>query len=162
MISTVEKVLFLKSVDLFSLIAGEDLAQVATIAQEVSFEAGEVILQEGEIGDSLFLIIEGEVQVHRLQKEIARLGERQSFGEMAILDDEPRSASVTSLSDVVCLKIAREEFFELMSEKMEIAHGIIRILTGRLRRANERLAELGVETTHPQPADPRAAMSESR
>ncbi|HOX46605.1 MAG TPA: cyclic nucleotide-binding domain-containing protein [Myxococcota bacterium] len=140
MISTVEKVLFLKSVDLFAKIPGEDLAQIAGIAQEVSFEQGELIIQEGEMGDSLFLIIEGQVQVHRLGREISKLGERDAFGEMALLDHEPRSASVTAQSDVTCLKVEREDFFELMSEKIEIAHGIIRVLTHRLREANEKLS----------------------
>jgi len=139
-ISTVEKVLFLKSVDLFAKIPGEDLAQIAGIAQEVSFEQGELIIQEGEMGDSLFLIIEGQVQVHRLGREISKLGERDAFGEMALLDHEPRSASVTAQSDVTCLKVEREDFFELMSEKIEIAHGIIRVLTHRLREANEKLS----------------------
>lgn len=140
MISTVEKVLFLKSVGLFSKIPGEDLAQIAGIAQEVHFEKGELIIQEGEIGDSMFLIIEGRVFVQRLGQELNRLGERESFGEMALLDNEPRSATVGGASDVTCLKIDREEFFELMSEKIEIAHGIIHILTQRLREANDKLS----------------------
>ena len=140
MISTVEKVLFLKSVDLFSRIPGEDLAQVAGIAQEVTFERGQLIIQEGDMGDSMFLIIEGQVTVHHLGTELSRLAEKQSFGEMAILDNEPRSASVTAQTDVTCLKIEREDFYELMSEKIEIAHGIIRTLTQRLRDTDKKLA----------------------
>jgi CRP-like cAMP-binding protein len=136
----VEKVLFLKSVDLFARIPGEDLAQIAGIAQEISFEQGEMIIQEGEMGDSLFLIIEGKVGVHRLGKEITSLSERDAFGEMSLLDHEPRSASVTALTDATCLKVDREDFFELMSEKIEIAYGIIRVLTHRLREANEKMA----------------------
>jgi CRP-like cAMP-binding protein len=149
MISTVEKVLFLKSVELFSRIPGEDLAQIAGIAQEVHFEQGELIIQEGEMGDSMFLIIEGEVMVHRLTKELTRLGERESFGEMALLDNEPRSATVTGISDVTCLKVDREEFYELMSEKIEIAHGIIRMLTHRLREANQKLSEKNTTQSAP-------------
>jgi len=141
MLSTVEKVLFLKSVDLFTRINGEDLAQVAGIAQEVVFENGELIIQEGEVGDSMFLIIEGDVMVHRMTQQIAKLGEREAFGEMAILDHEPRSASVTAMSDTTCLKVEREDFYELMSEKPEIAHGIIRVLTHRLREVNKRLSD---------------------
>jgi CRP/FNR family cyclic AMP-dependent transcriptional regulator len=141
MISTVEKVLFLKSVDLFSKIPGEDLAQVAGIAQEVTFDNGQLIIQEGEIGDSMFLIIDGEVIVHRASQQITRLGEREAFGEMAILDNEPRSASVSAASDVTCLKVEREDFYELMSEKTEIAYGIIRVLTHRLREANQKISD---------------------
>ncbi len=141
MIATVEKVLFLKSVDLFSHIPGEDLAQVAGIAQEVTFEEGELIIQEGEMGDSLYLIIDGQVSVHRETQELSKLGEKESFGEMAILDNEPRSASVTATSDVTCLKVSREDFYDLMSEKIEIAHGIIRVLTHRLRDANLKMSD---------------------
>jgi CRP-like cAMP-binding protein len=141
MLSTVEKVLFLKSVDLFSKIPGEDLAQVAGIAQEVHYENGELIIQEGEMGDSMFLIIEGKVLVHRMTQQIAELVEKESFGEMAILDQDPRSASVTAGTDVTCLKVERDDFYELMSEKSEIAYGIIRVLTHRLREANQKLSD---------------------
>lgn len=142
MLSTVEKVLFLKSVDLFSKIPGEDLTQVAGIASEVSFEQNELIFQEGEMGDSLYLIVDGSVRVHNQGKEITRLNEKQAFGEMAILDNEPRSASVTAVTDVACLKIDRQDFYEVMFEKVEIAYGIIRVLTGRLRDANLKLSTI--------------------
>jgi CRP-like cAMP-binding protein len=141
MLSTVEKVLFLKSVDLFSRIPGEELAQVAGIAQEIHFDSGELIIQEGEMGDSMYLIIEGKVAIHRTDQQIAELGERESVGEMAILDQDPRSASVSALSDVTCLKVEREDFYELMSEKSEIAYGVIRMLTHRLREANQKLSD---------------------
>jgi CRP-like cAMP-binding protein len=141
MFSTVEKVLFFKSVDLFSSIPGEELAQIADIAQEINFERGELIIQEGEQGDSLFLITAGEVMVHRLTQELTQLGYRQSFGEMSLLDSDPRSATVTALSDVTCLKVERDDFYELMADKIGIAHGIIRVLTQRLREANEQLSK---------------------
>jgi CRP-like cAMP-binding protein len=61
---------------------------------------------------------------------------------MAVLDNEPRSASVTALTDVTCLKIERQDFYGLMFEKVEIAYGIIRALTGRLREADRKLSTL--------------------
>lgn len=135
MLSTVEKVLFLKSIDLFSAIPGEDLAQVALIAGEESRDPGEEIFGEGESGDALYLVLDGKVRVHKGEKTIAELGERECFGEMAILDASPRSATVTTLSDVSLLKIAREDFQEILSEKPEIAQGIIHVLIKRLRNA---------------------------
>ena len=135
MISTVEKVLFLKSIDLFSAIPGEDLAQVALIAAEETRDPGEEIFAEGESGDALYLVLDGRVRVHKGQKTIAEIGERECFGEMAILDAAPRSATVTALSDVSLLKIAREDFQEILSEKPEIAQGIIHVLIKRLRNA---------------------------
>lgn len=133
MLSTVEKVLFLKSIELFSALPGEDLAQVALIAVEESRERDEEIFAEGEGGDALYLVLEGKVRVHKGEKTIAELGERECFGEMAILDASPRSASVTTLEEVSLLKIAREDFQEILAEKPEIAQGILQVLIKRLR-----------------------------
>lgn len=135
MLSTVEKVLFLKSIDLFSQIPGEDLAQIALISTEESREPNEEIFAEGEAGDALYLVLDGRVRVHKNDRVIAELGERECFGEMAILDAAPRSATVTALIDSNLLKISREDFQEIMVEKPEIATGIIRVLSGRLRNA---------------------------
>lgn len=133
MISTVEKVLFLKSIDLFSQIPGEDLSQIAQITDEVRFEEGDEIFHEGDPGDTLYFVIDGRVRVHRGPIELAVLGERQVFGEMALLDSEPRSASVSAISDVTLLKITRDDFNEILVEKAEIAQGVIKVLTRRLR-----------------------------
>jgi CRP/FNR family transcriptional regulator, cyclic AMP receptor protein len=135
MISTVEKVLFLKSIDLFSQIPGEDLAAVAQIASEDTRDPGDEIFSEGESGDALYLVIDGRVRVHKVDRVIAELGERECFGEMALLDAAPRSASVTSITPTTLLKIAREDFQEIMAEKPEIAQGVIKVLTRRLRDA---------------------------
>jgi CRP/FNR family transcriptional regulator, cyclic AMP receptor protein len=135
LLTTVEKVLFLKSIELFSQIPGEDLAQVALIATEESREQGEEIFAEGESGDALYLVLEGKVRVHKDDRVIAELGERECFGEMAILDASPRSATVTALDNTNLLKISREDFQEIMSEKPEIALGIIKVLSHRLRNA---------------------------
>ena len=135
MISTVEKVLFLKSIDLFSQIPGEDLAQVALISTEENRDQGEDSFAEGESGDALYLVLDGKVRVHKSDRVIAELGERECFGEMAILDAAPRSASVTTLTDTNLLKISRDDFQEIMAEKPEIANGIIKVLLRRLRDA---------------------------
>jgi CRP-like cAMP-binding protein len=135
LLSTVEKVLFLKSIDLFSQIPGEDLAQVALIATEEAREEGEEIFAEGEAGDALYLVLDGKVRVHRGDRQIAELGERECVGEMAILDASPRSATVTAMADTNLLKISREDFQEIMAEKPEIALGIIKVLSHRLRGA---------------------------
>ena len=86
-------------------------------------------------GDALYLVIDGKVRVHKQDRVIAELGERECFGEMAILDAAPRSATVTALTETAMLKITREDFQEIMTEKPEIAMGIIKVLTRRLRDA---------------------------
>jgi len=135
LLTTVEKVLFLKSIELFSQIPGEDLARLALIASEETREQGEEIFAEGEDGDALYLVLDGKVRVHRGERGIAELGERECFGEMAILDASPRSASVTSIAESHLLKISREDFQEILGEKPEIAMGVIKVLTARLRSA---------------------------
>lgn len=142
MITTTERVLFLKGVALFARIPGEDLVQVARIAKEVLFEEGQIVMQEGEEGDCLLLIIEGEVAVVRDDVEIARLGGDECVGEMSLLDSEPRSASVRALSDVVALELNHDDFYDMMNEHAQIARGIITTLTKRLRESIARDAAL--------------------
>jgi CRP-like cAMP-binding protein len=141
MITTVEKVLFLKSVDLFRSLPGEDLAQIAEISEEVPTASGETFIREGESGDALYLVLEGKVRVHSGERTFKELGERECVGEMSILDSEPRSASVTASSDATLLKIGREEFRDILAERPEISLGIIRVLTRRLRDANRAAAQ---------------------
>jgi len=84
------------------------------------------------------LIVDGTVKVHSGEQVFAELGTKQCFGEMSILDSEPRSASITSLSELILLKIKRDDFTEILAEKPEISLGIIKVLTTRLREANRR------------------------
>jgi CRP-like cAMP-binding protein len=136
MISTVEKVLFLKSIDLFRALPSEELAQIAEIAEEQPMASGDSVFAEGEPGDALYLIVEGRVKVHKGDKELVRLGIRDVFGEMAVLDSEPRSASVSTVEDAVLLKIGRDDFRDILTERPEISMGVMKVLTRRLRETN--------------------------
>ncbi|MFM7202924.1 MAG: Npt1/Npt2 family nucleotide transporter [Myxococcota bacterium] len=138
MISSVEKVLFLRRVDLFSQLPGRELLNLAFIAEQVTFAEDSLIFEEGSEGDCLYLILSGQVRVSRSGRNIAQLGPRECFGEMAILDRAPRSATVTAIERVQVLRIERDSFYELLAQKREIALGIIRILVHRLRESNER------------------------
>ena len=138
MINTVEKVLFLKSVDLFRALPGEELATIAEIAEEQPFAAGDQIFAEGEPGDALYLVVEGTVKVHKGDKALSQLGERDVFGEMAVLDAEPRSASATVVKDAVLLKIGRDDFRDVLRERPEIGMGVLQVLSRRLRASSRR------------------------
>lgn len=134
MLSTIEKLLFLKEIELFQSLSHEDLAQVAQIAIEVEIEENETFIVEGDIGDALFLILEGRVSIHKGNQVLTTLGEKEPIGEMGILDSSPRSASCSAVSDLRVLKIERDDFHELMADRLEIAQGIIKVLLSRLRR----------------------------
>ncbi len=139
MISTIEKVLFLKSVQLFATLPSEDLARVAQIANEATFRRDETFIRQGEMGDCLYVIIDGavDVEVNGVGK-VAELGPRSFVGDMAILSSAPRNANVKAAGDVICLRIDRDDFWDLMGDRPEIALGIIRELCRRLDDANRR------------------------
>jgi hypothetical protein len=140
MLLTVEKVLFLKSAPLFSGLDSEELAALADIALEKDCAPGEILFEEGEPGHHLYVLVRGKVEVFRRldtrEYPIAFLGEKECFGEMAILDNEPRSASIRAQEPSVVLKIDRESFRELIIERPQIAFAVMRILSSRLRHKN--------------------------
>ena len=125
MLLTLEKAVFLKSVSLFTGLEGEELAALAEITLEKEYAAGEMIFEQGQPAHHLYVIVQGKVEVFMRadssERPIAVLGEKECFGEMAILDDEPRSASIRALEPTVVIKIARESFAELIHERPQIA-----------------------------------------
>lgn len=140
MYSTLEKTILLKGVELFQSIPGSKLSRVAQIAAEVRLPDSARIFSEGDHGSSLFIVVDGKVRIHRGERELAVLGKGDCLGEMALLDREPRSADATVTSAAVLLEIPQEGFYDVMAANPEIMNGIIRLLTARLRRANEKLA----------------------
>ena len=139
MYSTLEKTIILKSVDMFKSIPAENLSRVAQITEEVDFEANTQIMAEGDYGDSLFIVVDGNVKIHKGDQEIVRLGKGACLGEMALLDGEPRSADATVTEDSTLFKIEQEGFYEVMGSQSEIMEGIIKLLSGKLRDTNEKL-----------------------
>ena len=133
MLLTIERVALLKGIDIFAETPDDILASVARIIEEVEVTQGENFIREGESGDCLFIVIEGEVRVHSDDKTIILLGPGKTVGELALLDPEPRSASVAATEDTLLFRIDREPFDEVMADRPEIARGVIRALTRRLR-----------------------------
>ncbi|HUS31169.1 MAG TPA: cyclic nucleotide-binding domain-containing protein, partial [Kofleriaceae bacterium] len=136
MLTTAEKVLFLKGAELFAAIPAEDVAAIATAAEEVSFEEGEVIFAAGDPGDSLYLVVEGKVRIAAGERTLAELGTREVFGEMAILDPAPRSATAVATAPVVAVRLGQDDFSDVLAERPEVAAGVLRVLVRRLRTAN--------------------------
>ena len=133
MLSTVEKVLILKTVPMFSQTPDNVLADVANLLEQVDVSENEIIFREGDVGDNMYVILDGKVRVHNDERLVNYLIEREVFGEMALLDPEPRSASVTALEATRLFRLNQGSFYKLMEERPEVAMGIIHILTARLR-----------------------------
>ena len=133
----VQKILFLKNVPLFSSMPPSDLSHLAKIAEEMIFQTGETIITQGEHGESLYLIVNGKVTVLQNGKQVAELSDAHFFGEMSILDGEPRSASVQALTDCLLLCISKDDFYTILSRYPEVSLHIIRTLTQRLRQTTQ-------------------------
>jgi len=140
--ATVEKILFLKSAPVFERVTGEDLAALARVAEVETYPNGQVIFREGEMGDALYVIVKGKVAIASGGERLAELGPSEAFGEMAVLDEVPRSATATAQDETEVLRIGSEEFYEILHEQVEIAEGVIRMLTGRLREADATIQKL--------------------
>jgi CRP-like cAMP-binding protein len=130
---TVEKLLFLRNVPLFSSLASKELGRVAAVTEEVIYPAGSKIVTEGDYGDAMFLIADGHVAIVRGNQQIAMLGPKNYFGEMSILDGEPRAASAIAHDDCLLLRIGQRDFHEILARHFHASLSIIKTLCGRLR-----------------------------
>jgi CRP-like cAMP-binding protein len=127
-------VIALKSVGFFGGTSGEVLADLVGTLDEVAVEAGGVVFRKGEHGDSLYIINEGRVTVHDGEHIYDRLAANDVFGEMALLDPAPRSATVTAEETTHLLRLEQEPFFELLAEHAEIGKQILQLLSRRIRQ----------------------------
>ena len=104
MLLTIEKIITLKSIELFSKINEEDLFNLATSLKEIEYESAVEVITQGDLGTSMYIIISGEVEVQIDGKKIVTLGEKEVFGELAALDPEPRAATVLTTETTLFLK----------------------------------------------------------
>jgi CRP/FNR family cyclic AMP-dependent transcriptional regulator len=134
----IEKVLVLKSLNLFKDTPENILADLAPLMKEMQYEQGIEIFKEGETGDCMYIIQQGNIKIHKGNTTLAILKEKEVFGELSLLDADTRSASATADTDCILYKIDQEPFYELMDERPEVAKGFIKILCQRLRTMNEK------------------------
>ncbi len=143
MLLIIEKVALLKSAEIFAETPDYVLASVAAIVEEIHLAPGETFIHEGELADAMYLVVDGEVQVHSRGTPIITLGPGKSVGELAVLDPEPRSASVKSVADTLVLRIEKEALDEVMADRPEIAQAVIVALCRRVREQGRTIATLG-------------------
>ena len=122
----------LKSVPLFEHCSRRDLGRIAEITDEVAAEDGEVLITEGDRGRDFFVIISGEVEVRRKGRKVATLGPGTFFGEMALLSNQPRTATVSAVSPLRLLVIADRAFVDLLDAMPELWLKVARSLAERL------------------------------
>jgi CRP-like cAMP-binding protein len=137
--SIMEHVLLLRRVPLLAVLPLTDLQRVAGIASERNFTDGEVICEEGEPGDELYVIVSGAVLVlvkqhDGTQKEIARRKAGDVVGEMSIITGDNRNATLVASGDIHVLSLDRLNFESLMRERPEVSLAIMRQLCNRLKQ----------------------------
>ncbi len=142
MLSTIEKVIHLKPVSIFSQIPDHILANIAMVLETVEYLPDQLIFQKGDPGDAMYVIVSGGVRVTDNGHELEHLGESSVFGELALLDNEPRAASVTATEDTLLLRLPQEVFHELLEGHSTIARGILTVLSQRLRVCTNNLSAL--------------------
>jgi CRP-like cAMP-binding protein len=138
MLTTIEKVIFLQDVDIFEHTLTEDLAHIALITEEIDMRKDTTIFEEGDIADSMYMVIEGNVRLTRNGEDVMFAGSKEVFGSWALLDDEPRIVTARVVEDCRLLKINKEDFIDLLADHVEISQSIMKTTVKRLRNLMSR------------------------
>ena len=147
-LTSMEKITFLKASPFFAALPLEELYHIALSVQEESVKAGSTVIRQGTLGDKMYIVVEGELEVRRFDNEedaagadvaaghlMATMRDKQVFGDMALLDDEPRSASVIAVRDCDLLSLQRGDLERILRRYSSIAFNMMRILSNRLRES---------------------------
>lgn len=137
----------LRQVPLFQQLGDPELERICLASREKSYPKNSVILFEDDPGDALFVVLSGQVKVVLIGEEgreviLSILGDGDFFGEMALIDDQPRSAHVIAIQDSKLLVLRRDDFHRCLESSPRIALGLLRAMSRRLRQADEKIGGL--------------------
>ena len=138
----IEKVLLLKNSEIFLNCKESDLVEIASICHENYIDAGITIFNKGDAGNCMYFIYSGSVSIHDQQHQLAVLSDNEIFGELSLLDSEARSASATTITDCILLKIEQEHFYDVVATNTDILKGIMRTICKRLREQDRITIEM--------------------
>jgi CRP/FNR family cyclic AMP-dependent transcriptional regulator len=130
------KLSHLSEVQMFSSLNKRELGLVSRVADVVDIPEGTEIMAEGSVGHEFYLILEGEAVVRRDGRKIAALGPGRYFGELALLDRAPRSATIVAGTPIQALVIGQREFLGVLDEVPAVAHKLLVSMASRLRDAD--------------------------
>jgi len=137
-ISSAQKATWLSRVPLFAGISDESMQRLAEVTGEQDFSAGTFIVRQGQVGTGLYVILSGSARVLRGSEELAMLAEGDFFGELAVIDQQPRMASVQAETNTTCLALASWDLLALLEKDPALSLNLIKALADRLRSAGER------------------------
>lgn len=139
MLTSVDRLLFVRGVPIFKELRDDFLVRLASVMDELSFPENYSIFKEGQEGRSLYILVSGRVRVHLSDRDLAKLDKGACFGEMSLFDAEPRSATITTLEPCECLMLTQMQLYDAIDETPGIAVNIIRLLSRRIRELNQKL-----------------------
>ena len=146
MLSIMEKILFLKTAPVFEGMNSEQLKLISGITEEEVIESGEELFHQGDLGDKMYIVISGNIEVvdqsGENEQRIAVKGKTELLGEFAVLDDETRSLGARAIDNVRVLTVEKEELKELIREYPELAFEIFKELIRTNRITNKKLREV--------------------
>ena len=145
--SEIDKIQFLRQVSLFRSLSDAALLNLSSITIEKTFPPKTLVIKEGDPGDSLYVVKSGKVNILKRMSTgqntvLVSLGKNVVLGEMAVIDDQPRSASVETTVESTFLIITKNDFKTLLGTTPEVSFGILKLMTERLRTTNTHLKEL--------------------
>ncbi len=149
--SDLDKIQFLRQVTLFKSLSDKALLDLSAITIEQTIPPKNVVFKEGDKGDALYIIKSGKVNILKrnssgVDSVLVSLGKGMVIGDMAIIDEQPRSASVATIQETSFLIITKDDFRNLLAEVPEISFQILKLTTERLRATNIHLKELEAST----------------
>lgn len=139
MLSSVDRLLFVRRVPIFKELRDDFIVRLAAVMHELKFSANHTIFKQGEEGRSLYIVVSGKVKVHIGDQKLAEVERGKYFGEMAVFDTQPRSASATTMEQSEFLELTQEQLYDAIEETPEIAVNIIRELSRLIRRLNQNM-----------------------
>jgi CRP-like cAMP-binding protein len=134
--ATHDKMQQLRRASLFASTPANVLAALADVVEEVQLAPNQQLFAKGDLGTSMYVIVAGLVQVHIGDRTVVELSEGEIVGELAALDPEPRSASVSAITPTTLYRIEQSTLHSLMADHPQIVQGIIKELAHRLRESN--------------------------
>jgi CRP-like cAMP-binding protein len=134
----VERVIALEAVELLENLSPEQLARIAMIAHEVKFPPEKVVLDPTQPADALYVILDGAAELSHNGEVLATAHRNEVLGAWALFDEEPFPVTARTLEDTVLLRIARDDFYDLLSDNVEITAAIFSTLVKRFRKLVEK------------------------
>lgn len=121
---------------MFQVCTDKELTLIAKLGEELPVRPGEEVVTEGKVGHEFYVVVSGQAEVTRSGRSIATLGPGDYFGELALLDPQPRSATVTMLSDGAVLEVSQREFWQLLTDVPALARKLLQGMARRMHAAD--------------------------